>query len=135
MCVFIWVQGRKVKGQVASHSTTRVPHFIVSFPVLWSKVVIPRMGMGGEGSLSMVQSLQMRTSNWSTLDQVWHAFLILQFVSKSFAHISFLLGLVPPVGVSWPSLSILWILELPGLFHHAVSWWKWRWQNSSKRMC
>ncbi len=37
------------------------------------------------------------------------------------AHISFLLGLVPPVGVSWPSLSTFRILELPGLFHYAVS--------------
>jgi hypothetical protein len=32
--VFIWwIPGRKVKDQVANHSTTRVPHFIIAFPV------------------------------------------------------------------------------------------------------
>jgi hypothetical protein len=63
--VFIWwIQGRKVKDQVANHSTTRVPHFIIAFPVSWFKVVISHIGMGGEVNPSMAQSLQMRSSNW-----------------------------------------------------------------------
>ncbi len=89
--VFIWwIQGRKVKDQVANHSTTRVPHFIIAFPVSWFKVVITHIGMGGEVNPSMAQSLWMRNSNWSTLEQVWHAFQV--FVLKSVACVSFLGG-------------------------------------------
>jgi hypothetical protein len=120
---------------VANHSTTRVPHFIIAFPVSWFKVVISHIGMGGEVNPSMAQSLRMRSSNWSTLEQVWHGFQVLSFVLKSVACVCFLGGPIFLYMGYHGHLSLLFELsKVPDLLYHAVLWcnWKWRWQNSSK---
>jgi hypothetical protein len=121
---------------VVNHSTTRVPHFIIAFPVSWFKVVISHIGMGGEVNPSMAQSLWIRSSNRSKLEQVWHAFQVYYHSCWRVLHV------YPFLAVQfffiWAIMAIslysLTCQKVPDRLYHAVLWcnWKWRWQNSSK---
>ncbi len=106
MCVYLssGEKGKGPSGKPLHYKGTTFHRIIPSFMIQGGDTTDGN-GRGGEsiyGTKFADENFKLKHTGPGV-----HAFLILQFVSKSFAHISFLLGLVPPVGVSWPSLSTL----------------------------